>query len=519
MYPFFFVLSFVFCSEVLSAKGEPNVLSNDAQTHSSAASSVPSLNASTPLNENRSPQSWPSSLTFVKHDNFGAGHQICIFHGACRLGDGTLLLPSWMSTHSKQIQGCGLRKIVYNMDTSEGNVVFEDSERVDVNLDFQAIDVIGNEAPASERALLVEHITPALLMMDILKRPVAYKNITHKVCIRETNISCQEPTDVSNLHPMMFLDSRVSHTKDFKWPKSLLRMIRNCMEGELQIADLKDLYGWKVRSQAVCFRSVSSTNVKTMSISDVAFSTDHLFFSMNGLSRKPISRTMKEPSTCKSKVLLLNRYGKRFLEGSEALISLISSKENGLKVDEHKLDVETEEVFFEHSSFHEQVSVMQESDIVVATHGEANSNFMFLRPNATVFEIVPFGLASTEYRNISRAYGITYEMVRSQPDPEVFTACIKHFNGDRVQSQNTFVKRWQQVAEEFIKETIRSKENLDSSFSVSDDDQSNMKMLRECVLYQRSSVDVRALARKVRMAAANRCGSAVNTRSFSNRNL
>lgn len=458
-----------------------------------------------------------SSLTIWKaNENNGSLHQVCRIKGVCRVGDGSILLPLWMKAHSTEIEMCGLKEVSYAIHESKdqnGNEAFTlegiISTRLELKDNYREFDIVGGDPPRGERHLLAHDMAPTILMLDMIKRPEKYETIFKPSCLSKGKDECRDERNSSSFKPLLLVDARISDTLDYKWPKSLIRLMRNTFKGILPIVDLQDIYGWRVRSQASCFQSIVSTNIRTGEMSAETFLEDHEFFSSNGLKRTPAEQGQSSDRPCTIKVLILNRYGKRFIEGSDNLNTAISYYGREVSKKEKRVLVESEVVFFENSSFHEQVSVMQEANIVVTSHGDVNANLMFLRPKAAVFEILPFGFGSNIYRNLTVAYGAHYENVTAQPDTEVFTACVEHFNVQHSKQKSDFLQEWRAQATNFVQSTIRKKANIASGFVVPDDDDESknreVKRLRQCASYQRISVDIKHLARKVVETAARQC--------------
>lgn len=459
-----------------------------------------------------------SSLTVISHSTFPKNKLFCRVKGACRVGDGTVLLPQWMRSYSAHISNCGFKKVGYHIADVRGALggTFIGLRGIDMAMslkdDFRDHDVIGNEPPRGERSLLASDVTPTILLLDLFRRPGAYAKVTTSLCATKFGKSCkaENGTDPLSFNPMILVDSQIAGTKDYMWPKSLLRLLRNAVAGDLRITDLKELYSWKVRSQASCFRSLISTNVGTVDIPPGVMMSTNVFFSKNSLRRTAIGKTPGSISdTCSVNVLILNRYGKRFIEGSEKLRDVISFLARRVRKVDERVVIQPEVVFFEHSSFHEQVSVMQESSVVVASHGDGNANFLFLRPQSRVFEILPFGFSSDMYKNISRVYGSIHSFVWGQPDKEVFLACLLHFNPVASKERDAFISDWQAAATKFTEETKRRNANIPTFYNVPhDEDEPDVKplqRLRQCASYQRITVNIKHLAKVVTKAAVAHC--------------
>lgn len=455
-----------------------------------------------------------SSLTILTLNQMPSDKAFCVIKGACRLGDGSVILPKWMRAYSAHISNCGLRKLLYHLvevPNEDSNLYYEVrgmTKQISLRDNFRDFDVIGNEAPRGERELLVNDLTPAIVLLDLLTRVDAYSKDTKSLCTTKNGVACApEQGTEQRLKHMIVVDSRVSDTKDYMWPKGLLRLIRNSVSGNLEITDMKELYAWKVYSEASCFRSLISTNVDISKLPAKLLGPKNIFFSKNNL-HKSTGQYGQQSNPCSVKVLILNRYGKRYIEGSEKLSEAIAAYGALVNQADERVSIQSEVVFFENSSFHEQVSVMQEAGVVVASHGDGNANFIFLRRKSRIFEILPFGFASDVYKNISRTYGSTHAFVWSQPDRDVFSSCVKHFNPNSSEEREIFLSRWQIAATHFTEETLRRKANILNEYTVPEEDKENpraLRRLRQCASYQRISVDVRHLAKMVANAAADMC--------------
>ncbi|PXF47857.1 hypothetical protein BWQ96_02243 [Gracilariopsis chorda] len=428
-------------------------------------------------------------------------------------------MPSWMKEHSQQIESCGFSEVSYvlNKDVWHSSITIRRSDGSTSNValqdDFRHLDVVGAYLPRGKRDLLVHDVTPSILMMGMFSSPIqpAQHTVT---CLSRDPESCERyrftPPQESPFNPLMLIDSQISDTKDYLWPKSLMRLLRNSMLGRLKIVDMKEVYGWRVRSTASCFRSMISTTIQTGDVPPDAFSDNDNFFLRNQLSRNMTGR-LSDNSTepCISKVLVLNRHGRRFMIGIDYLIRAVMALGKKLTEIDSLTRIEAEEVFFENCSFHEQVSIVQESNVVIAAHGDANANFMFLRPQTKVLEIMPYGYASDMYKNISNAYGARYELVRSQADIEVFAACVRHFNADENASVNDYLRGWEDKARQFWNDSIRQRANIASNYEIPKveelEGQIKLKNLRECASYQRTSVDIKDLARRIVLEVAQQC--------------
>jgi hypothetical protein len=69
------------------------------------------------------------------------------------------------------------------------------------------------------------------------------------------------------------------------------------------------------------------------------------------------------------------------------------------------------------TSFEEQVAVMAGTGILVATHGAALSNLIFLPAGAVVIEIFPWRFHKPTYRNLAGGLGVHYLSMRARAPP------------------------------------------------------------------------------------------------------
>lgn len=462
----------------------------------------------------------PSSLQVLSHSSFKSNLYFCRIRGVCRVGDGTILLPTWMKSHAEHIDSCGMKNVLFAMNENlnssslrQGLLWTPLQHGLTLDDEYRENDLLGGEAPSADQHALATHITPLLHFLDVLCRPSVYSDVVNGICVKEGSNLCPQwnsSRQVSSLNPVLLVDSRISNTKDFQWPKSILRLIRSSLFGNFQYVDQQDLYSWKVKTKASCFRSLISTNVQTSDIPSGSISTGNMFFTENGLVRTSAKKGLNAIAQCIVKVLILNRFGQRFIEGAETLSSAISAYGKLVSESARHVSIQPEVVFFENSSFHEQVSVVQEADVIVATHGESIANIMFARPDTHMFEILPFGFISDIYQNLSIAYGVKYHRITAQPDPQVFIDCVRHFNPKFTEGRERLIKLWQLHADTFRNGTIERGKNIISSYIVPEYvggrfNTPTIRKLRECAAYQRVSVDVRDLAHTVVYTAAKQC--------------
>lgn len=465
---------------------------------------------------------------------------VCRLHGVCRSGDGAYLLPHWMKEYSGHIAKCGLRGEVHYVlhETTtetvrllaEGSMYAEPDKvwsirglrrsKINLSQDFSAFDMIGGKAPRELKHWMITDLTPTVYIMDMSSRFKDYQEkgkVTSYECVEVEGHQCSEENAFSDLNPLLLVDVRITEQKSYHWPKGLLRLLQNSFSGKLQISDAQDVYGWHLRSQASCFRSLITTAAAVPDLPDNAFDSTHMLWRANMLSRKSVNHHVEDEKKedgereldCTRRVLLLNKYGKRYMVGHDKLRAAIEAvTKESVTPNYPNIRILAETVFFENSSFPEQVSVMQESNVVVSSHGSSNANIVFLRLDTLLIEITPFSLEVDTYSNLARTFGINYKMVMAQPDEEVFFSCVKHFNPTMLPGVSRMMKEWSIHAEKFRQAATASHRNPTTSFRIPDSDDEGVEdgHVRECATYQRLSFNVVHIAKMVVAACVAQCG-------------
>lgn len=462
-----------------------------------------------------------SSLTVLEHQLFTSGEKFCYVQGVCRLGDGTYLLPSWMEKLSHKVRQCGMRKVIYSFhhvpSPTAGNAtrVFEGLPRAKINIsdEYKDMDVVGGRKPRAEFHLLISDLTPLILLSDIFKRPEAYKNLTKTECFAESGDCAASKVYPAALNPAILVDSAVSEVKDYLWPKGIVRLLRNGFEGNLQLTDLQDIYGWKFRSHASCFRSLLVTNANTSDFKPKTILEDNFMFKANSLRRTPVPK-LEQPDQrrrCDMKVLIMNQFQKGHITGSGVLERALQVLNQAVARKFPHMSLQAETVYFQNSSFHEQISVVQEADLVVASHSASNANLAFLRPGTFFLELLPFGVRPDVFQSIARAYDVDYHYLHAEPDGDLFSKCIAHYNTEAKEQCDYLMRKWNASSAVFVNATKGKKVNGQADYflpeeNADDDNYSELSNVRECASLQRLSVDVKHLARRVMTQAFEQCG-------------
>ena len=78
------------------------------------------------------------------------------------------------------------------------------------------------------------------------------------------------------------------------------------------------------------------------------------------------------------------------------------------------LSEETHVIAFEDKSFHEQASIMRDTDIFIAPHGNANINIMFMRECSIMIELFPFKFRTEMFELLARSRNVVYRSWESE---------------------------------------------------------------------------------------------------------
>lgn len=483
-----------------------------------------------------------ASIRIFKVRGMNPDKSVCHIQGVCRSGDGQYLLPHWMERYKGHIEGCGLpgnvRYVLHEterdsdeLEVSAGRAIKAPSrvwsveglrrKKITLTGNFSDHDLIGGKPPRELMHWLISDLTPSFYLIDMAARLPKYKArecFQSEMCAGSNEEPCKESAGIPKLNPVVLVDVRVSEKKSHQWPKGVLRIMRNGLRGDLNIVDVQDVYGWQVRSKAACFRSIYSTSAIVADFDGNSFPSSHVIWKANGLSRQSVVRETKSSEagqipTCVSRVLLLNKFGKRYMVGHEKFHTAIAkATREGVEPMFPFVRVLSETVFFEKASFHEQVSVMQESRVVVASHGSSSANIVFLRPGSSFIEVMPFGLEVDTYSNLAKAFGIKYTSIMAQPDEEVFASCVEHFYPQKPAKVIRLLKEWQKAANEFRAAAIDSRVNPATKYRISNDDKGDANALsdshfRGCASYQRLSFNVDHVAKIALKHIMDQCGA------------
>eukprot|EP00168_Porphyra_purpurea_P013037 TRINITY_DN3517_c0_g1_i1.p2 TRINITY_DN3517_c0_g1~~TRINITY_DN3517_c0_g1_i1.p2 ORF type:complete len:441 (-),score=172.96 TRINITY_DN3517_c0_g1_i1:82-1404(-) len=348
-----------------------------------------------------------------------------------------------MRAFHSQVVRCGIAAPQYLLKAAADGTYAVDrayGRRISLTDAHNETDLFGVDPPGETMPAIATDLSPVLLLMDVLQRTAAHAAQLTRECVVQGGTACPDgetaAVAAAGLGPALVVTSRITMQKDEKWVKGFLRLVRNAFYGSFSLLDAADLYGWKVRGVAACVRSVVTTGLTADGMPAGLFPADHFLFAANQISRVPRSTGAAVASAlaaaaraCTVRVMVLNRFGQRYMVGDYALRSAVAAEAVAAEAIAPGVTLAAEVVFFENASFHEQVSMMQETNVVVASHGAGVANLLFLRPGSTVLEVFPFGYTPPSFAELAAQLGLAHIGVMAAPDVEGVAACLATAHG------------------------------------------------------------------------------------------
>ncbi|GJD07282.1 hypothetical protein Gasu2_16500 [Galdieria sulphuraria] len=142
---------------------------------------------------------------------------------------------------------------------------------------------------------------------------------------------------------------------------------------------------------------------------------------------------------------------------------------------------------------------LQAVDVVVTDHSIANSQFLLLRPNTTVIEVLPFSYSAVMFKELALSLGLDYHSVSSNPDEETFLDCLFRYEQDQ-HSLSQLVQAYRQEAENWHRGIYQQTLHLDDLETTD-----KVRMSRHCARQQRISANASEIAHFVIQRALTPC--------------
>ncbi|EGD78139.1 hypothetical protein PTSG_12822, partial [Salpingoeca rosetta] len=199
-----------------------------------------------------------------------------------------------------------------------------------------------------------------------------------------------------------------------------------------------------------CFNGLLSSNTPFHRLPPTTLDAKTGFFADHNIDRAPISlASLKSASSpAAMRVVIVNRPASsgRSILGVDAIAGAVRATLAALNIS-HEVIVEEH---LETKSLSAQIALFNAATAVISAHGAANTNWLFLRPNALAIEVFPFAYHPRQYSTIARLIGAKYKPIQTQPDTTRFFACMHHSSPEvLVNETNAIMDAWLEAEREY----------------------------------------------------------------------
>lgn len=431
---------------------------------------------------------------------------LCRLFNIGYLPDGTLVLPKWMKKHTEFIfTRCGIKQAFFAFNLVKGTKLPEIDKEVlrakgiskfTVNASSFGQDLFGTSTPRNHMPHFVSDIFFHLVACEALlgtgKKLLSSSALVPPGSLGEEIMSI--PT-FPDLKPALFLQDETWNRPSTDWVPRLAQFFRHPKIGFTFLRTNrgsmeKDGLGGGGPVVTI-FRSVVTSNLKSHEPYGLfGANLTNIVFEANGITRKPAWMTSDmQERPCRVSVTVLTRQGPRALLRLRELRDRVEllGKLVGIRVDIKIVD-------FGGITFDEQVKVMQETNVLIATHGAGNANFIFMRPSAAVIEVFPFAYKAGPFDRFAEIFGLEYKAVMSSPQTDVFKECMNRHETNQGIKRLVFSWWDKAVAEEKVQPWVHRLE-LEKEFG--EPGKSEGMTTRGCVRLQELEFNIDAVSRMV----------------------
>jgi len=408
---------------------------------------------------------------------------ICRLERVCRTERGLWILPKRLHEHHSWLQKCGLNQ------SSLWYADIRDSIPIH-NSTFDG-DLIGTDILRWQLPHFIADTIWILLWRHFIFHPenTSVKPWSFK-CINSASKPCITTLFWSALEPVLFHNA-IPLEDD--WTSQYLR----------QILFRTVPVQWKTVSpySPTCFRSVTFSRIRPAHIPKNTLSGENMFFEENGIVRedrlKSSFQKARNTGRCMITVALKNNTIENHTNSSaESFFELVAQRIRQLAFDSiddsYQSKIEIRFIDFLSSNLDDWDNAkerLQGVDVVVTDHSIANSQFLVLRPNTTVIEVLPFAYSAVMFKELASSLGLDYHSVFSNPDEETFLGCLFRYEQEPL-SVAQLVQAYRQEAENWrygnpYQQTL----HLDKIETTD-----KVRMCRHCARQQRISANATEIA-------------------------
>lgn len=378
------------------------------------------------------------------------GKHLCRFPNSALAEDGRVFVPAWMRKHHHFISNqCGLTGVVYGIKEKDNKIEIEPSvgnvESYMMDLEFKDRDLFSPESPRCHMAHFVTDIIKPLIAVEALLGSGRTLLMPYSI-LHSGPSSKPEPNNmkIGQLKPALVLSQESWERPPTDWVRSFANFFEHPALGFV----LVPLDKWSEKGRKVVklrlFNSIMSTDVNPYEPSGLfGISRNNVMFAMNGISRE-LSWSMNSLNErpCRISITALTRSGSRALLGLDELERFIK-----LKAAAENISADFRVVDFSLSSFDDQIKTMQDTNVLIATHGAGNTNVIFMRPGATFVEVFPFSYKAGPFDGFAKIFGLEYFTAMSAPQTAVFKTCMtRHEKSDLI--RDLVFEKWDEAVQE-----------------------------------------------------------------------
>jgi hypothetical protein len=439
------------------------------------------------------------------------GKTICRTYRACRLHNGTILVPEWMQQHETVLrETCGMSKIAFVIRDDavsrapHGVLRKEIAFPQGLNLAMHHVgrDLFADAVPRNHMPHFVTDILKILAAAEVL---LGKANNTHRFSqlsrvLRgfETGLGVSA---FSELAPALQLYEESRNRPESEWVPNVLKMFATAGFALATAGKEKPQSEEKQeRSQTgICFRSVVTSNLRPYEPYGIFDTTgNNVILSRNNILRTdPAMSPAKRLALCPITVTALTRKGPRSLQGLAELQTMLQ-----MMVPRVGASLQFQVVEFDKMAFEEQVRVMQRTDVLIAAHGAGNSNFIFMRPRASVVEVFPFAYKAGPFDGFAQVFGLDYSFIMSAPQSDVFKECLNRHESNVEIKRNVF-SLWDQAV--LLEQRSPGEHRLKFETEFGRPGKSDGMTTRGCVRMQELQFDGKRVAGMVLEAGLRQC--------------
>lgn len=448
------------------------------------------------------------------------GKPVCRIYRSCVLENGTIIVPEWMKLHRTVLSsGCGLNDVSYTLpDLDHSASPFRIGQKgasllagVLLNTSSGHRDVFGTSAPRHHMPHFVSDILKPLLSIETLMGSGRSQASMFRIRPGDSSRkSIQMSEAFQDLKPTLQLFESTMERPETDWVPKLANMFSNLgFEFAAAGKERSERRNAQAAVPGRCFRSVVTNGAKQYEPHGLLDPLgSNIFFKANGISRMDPAADLGSQRPCPITVTALTREGPRSLQGLPELERALKTMSPvfGIGISFKVVD------FGESVPFEEQVHAMQRTNVLVATHGAGNANFMFMRPRSSVIEVFPFAYRAGPFNCFARVFGLDYRHAMSAPQTDVFKECMnRHEKTSRIRKY--VFERWDEAVREESKNPGVHRLHFEKEFGEAG--KSEGMTTRSCVRMQELQFNINQVTSMVIDAARQQCqraqlGSAQN---------